>query len=162
MENQHFIDFKGDFKNKVTDEWDDKFLRWELFRREYISGDPNDFYNNTMLEVMQEVMSEKGLERITKEEMISEYYTRLKLYEYLVISKQKGFETSVYLLEEMKSYPNMPEDYITFINELIAYIKSVNKERIEAEAEERKEIENEMPENEAEKERDELDLTKFL
>lgn len=94
--------------------------------------------------------------------MISEYYTRLKLYEYLVSSKQKGFETSLYLLEEMKSYPNMPEDYITFINELIAYIKSVNKERIEAEAEERKEIENEMPENEAEKERDELDLTKFL
>ena len=141
-----------------------KFLRWELFRREYISGDPNDFYNNTMLEVMQEVMLERCLERITKEEMISEYYTRLKLYEYLVISKQKGFETSVYLLEEMKSYPNMPEDYITFINELIAYIKSVNKERIEAEAEaeERKETENEMPEDKAEKERDELDLTKFL
>lgn len=54
----------------------------------------------------------------------------------------------------------MPEDYITFINELIAYIKRVNKEKIEAE--ERKEIENEMPDNEAEKERDELDLTKFL
>lgn len=160
MENQHFIDFK----NKVTDEWDDKFLRWELFRREYISGDPNDFYNDTMLEVIQEVMSERGLERITKEEMISEYYTRLKFYEYLVSTKQKGFETSVYLLEEMKSYPNMPEDYITFINELIAYIKSVNKERIEAEAEaeERKETENEMPEDKAEKERDELDLTKFL
>lgn len=25
MDNQHFLDFKGAFKNKVTDEWDDKF-----------------------------------------------------------------------------------------------------------------------------------------
>ncbi len=31
MGNQHFLDFKGAFKNKVTDELDDKFLRWELF-----------------------------------------------------------------------------------------------------------------------------------
>ncbi|MCJ0933393.1 hypothetical protein MTW76_00220 [Mammaliicoccus sciuri] len=159
MDNQHLLDFKANYKKMVSNEWEDNFLRWELFRFEYLGGDPNVCYNDTMLEVLQEVMSEKGLERITKEEMISEYYTRLKFYEYLVSTKQKGLEAYIYLLEEMKSYPNMPEDYITFINELIKKIVLVNEE---SERNIGEETENETPENKAEIEPEELDFTKFL
>ncbi|PCQ20257.1 hypothetical protein CP995_08385 [Klebsiella pneumoniae] len=133
----------------------DESLRWELHRHECFNTDPNEWYKNTMLEVLLEVFKERGLTRVTKDEVILQYYTQLRFCEYQIATELKGYKTLINILEEMKSFPHMPDDYLKWIDELINVILE------KTEGEESEEIDD-TPDIEVEKERDELDLTKFL
>ncbi|WP_436865082.1 hypothetical protein [Mammaliicoccus sciuri] len=148
------IHFKEQYQDIVLG-LSDESLRWELHRHECFNTDPNEWYKNTMLEVLLEVFKERGLTRVTKDEVILQYYTQLRFCEYQIATELKGYKTLINILEEMKSFPHMPDDYLKWIDELINVILE------KTEGEESEEIDD-TPDIEVEKERDELDLTKFL
>lgn len=148
------IHFKEQYQDIVLG-LSDESLRWELHRHECFNTDPNEWYKNTMLEVLLEVFKERGLTRVTKDEVILQYYTQLRFCEYQIATELKGYKTLINILEEMKSFPHMQDDYLKWIDELINVILE------KTEGEESEEIDD-TPDIEVEKERDELDLTKFL
>lgn len=133
----------------------DESLRWELHRHECFNTDPNEWYKNTMLEVLLEVFKERGLTRVTKDEVILQYYTQLRFCEYQIATELKGYKTLTNILEEMKSFPHMPDDYLKWIDELINVILE------KTEGEESEEIDD-TPDIEVEKEREAIDFTNFL
>lgn len=148
------IHFKEQYKDIILG-FSDERLRWELHRHECFNTDPNEWYKNTMLEVLLEVFEERGLSRVTQDEVILQYYTKLRFCEYQIATKLKGYKFLINVLEDMKSFPHMPDDYLKWIDELINVILEKTKD------EESEEIDN-APDIEAEKEREAIDLTKFL
>lgn len=146
--------FKEQYKDIVLG-FSDEMLRWELHRHECFNTDPNEWYKNTMLEVLLEVFEERGLSRVTQDEVILQYYTKLRFCEYQIATKLKGYKFLINVLEDMKGLPHMPDDYLKWIDELINVILEKTKD------EENEKIDN-APDIEAEKERDAIDFTNFL
>ncbi|WP_239734669.1 hypothetical protein [Mammaliicoccus sp. G-M28] len=150
--------FKEHFKEQYKDaiqEFSDEGLRWELHRHECFNTDPNEWYKNTMLEVLLEVFEERDLSRITKDEVIAQYYTKLRFCEYLISTKRKDYKMWIYALEDMKNHPHMPDDYLKWIDELMNVIVEKTKD------EQSEKIDN-IPDIETEKERKAIDFTNFL
>lgn len=148
------IHFKEQYQDIVLG-LSDESLRWELHRHECFNTDPNEWYKNTMLEVLLEVFKERGLTRVTKDEVILQYYTQLRFCEYQIATELKGYKTLINILEEMKSFPHMQDDYLKWIDELINVILE------KTEGEESEEIDD-TPDIEVEKEREAIDFTNFL
>ncbi|WP_301420184.1 hypothetical protein [Mammaliicoccus lentus] len=146
--------FKEQYKDIVLG-FSDEMLRWELHRHECFNTDPNEWYKNTMLEVLLEVFEERGLSRVTQDEVILQYYTKLRFCEYQIATKLKGYKFLINVLEDMKSFPHMPDDYLKWIDELINVILEKTKD------DESEKIDN-TPDIEAEKEREAIDFTNFL
>lgn len=148
------IHFKEQYKDIVLG-FSDEALRWELHRHECFNTDPNEWYKNTMLEVLLEVFKERGLTRVTQDEVIHQYYTKLRFCEYQIATKLKGYKFLINVLEDMKNHPYMPDNYLKWIDELINVIVEETKK------EQSEKIDN-TPDIETEKEREAIDFTNFL
>lgn len=148
------IHFKEQYQDIVLG-LSDESLRWELHRHECFNTDPNEWYKNIMLEVLLGVFEERVLSRVTQDEVIHQYYTKLRFCEYLISTKRKDYKMWVYVLEDMKDYPHMPDDYLKWIDELINVIVEETKD-------EQSEKIDDTPDIETEKEREAIDFTNFL